>query len=93
MGVIQNSLEVVKLAGRIANPELLERVTSLNEQVLELSSRNVELQERLFQLERNCDTRMKSSLSSDRFSAGMGSSTTKMNQTPAVLIALILRKS
>ncbi len=52
MGVLQDSLEVVKLAGRIANPELLEKVTSLNEQILEVSSKNVELQQKVSMLER-----------------------------------------
>jgi hypothetical protein len=52
MGIVQNSLDVVKIAGRIANPELLEEVTSLNEQVLELSSKNVELQQQLFRCEK-----------------------------------------
>ena len=42
----------MKFAARLANPELLERVTSLNEQVLELSSKNVELQGRVFRLEK-----------------------------------------
>ena len=44
MGIVQDSLEVVKLAAKFANPELIERVTALNEQVLELSAKNVELQ-------------------------------------------------
>lgn len=52
MGIVQDSLQVVKVVSRLANPELLERVTSLNEQVLELSGKNVELQERVFQLEK-----------------------------------------
>jgi hypothetical protein len=52
MGIVQDSLQVVKVVSRLANPELLERVTSLNEQVLELSSKNVGLQERVFQLEK-----------------------------------------
>jgi hypothetical protein len=52
MGIVQDSLQVVKVAARLANPELLERVTALNEQVLELSSKNVELQERVFQLDK-----------------------------------------
>ena len=52
MGIVQDSLQVVRVVSRLANPELLERVTSLNEQVLELSSKNVELQERVFQLEK-----------------------------------------
>lgn len=44
--------QVVKLASRLANPELFERVTKLNEQVLVLSSQNVEFQQRIFQLEK-----------------------------------------
>jgi hypothetical protein len=52
MGIVQDSLQVVKVAARLANPELLERVTALNEQVLDLSSKNVELQERVFGLGR-----------------------------------------
>lgn len=55
MGVLQDSLEVVKLAGRLANPELLQKVTSLNEHILEVSTKNVELQERVFQLEQELE--------------------------------------
>src|SRR5712691_6333898 len=51
MGILQDSLEVVKLAGRIANPELVARVTALNEQVLELSTKNVDLQQETARLE------------------------------------------
>jgi hypothetical protein len=52
MGIVQDSLQVVKVAARLANPELLERVTALNEQVLELSTKNVEFQEQVFRLEK-----------------------------------------
>jgi len=52
MGILQDSLEVVKFAAKLANPELIQRVTALNEQVLELSSKNVEFQQRVFELER-----------------------------------------
>jgi hypothetical protein len=52
MGIVQDSLEVVKLAGKFANPEMVQRVTKLNEQVLELSSRNVEFQQWIFELEK-----------------------------------------
>jgi hypothetical protein len=52
MGILQDSLQVVKTVSRLTNPELLERVTALNEQVLELSSKNVELQELVFGLEK-----------------------------------------
>jgi predicted nuclease with TOPRIM domain len=53
--IIQDSLQVVKVASRLVNPELLERVTSLKEQVLELSSTSVELLERVFQLEKDLE--------------------------------------
>jgi hypothetical protein len=52
MGIVENSLEVVKLAAKFANPELIERVTALNEQVLELSTKNVEFQQEVFRLEK-----------------------------------------
>jgi hypothetical protein len=52
MGILQDSLEVVKLAAKFANPELIERVTALNEQVLELSTKSVEFQQQVFRLER-----------------------------------------
>jgi hypothetical protein len=52
MGIVQDSLEVVKLAAKFANPELIERVTVLNEQVLELSGKNVEFQQEVFRLEK-----------------------------------------
>jgi hypothetical protein len=52
MGILQDSLQVMRIAARLANPELLERVTALNEQVVELSSKNVELQERAFGIDR-----------------------------------------
>jgi hypothetical protein len=52
MGILQDSLEVVKLAAKFANPELIERVTALNEQVLELSTKNVGLQQETARLER-----------------------------------------
>ncbi len=55
MGILQDSLELVKLANRLANQELLERVTSLNEQVLELSSKNVGLQEKVFSLAKDLE--------------------------------------
>ena len=50
MGIVQDSLEVVKLAAKFANPELIERVTALNEQVLALSSKNVEFQQEVFRV-------------------------------------------
>jgi hypothetical protein len=55
MGIIQDSLDLAKIAGKLANPELLERVTKLNEEVLELSAQNVELQRRVFALEKELE--------------------------------------
>ncbi len=52
MGILQDSLEVVKLAAKFANPELMERVTALNEQVLDISSKNIEFQQQVSRLER-----------------------------------------
>jgi hypothetical protein len=43
MGLIDTSLEVVKLATKIANPELVQTATKANIEALELSARNLEL--------------------------------------------------
>lgn len=51
MSIVQDSLELVKIAGQIANPELVERVMKLNAQVIDLSAQNLEFQQRMFQLE------------------------------------------
>jgi len=52
MGIIQDSVEVVKLAIKFANPELIERVTALNEQVLDISGKNIECQQKIARLEK-----------------------------------------
>lgn len=51
MGIIQDGLELAKLAGRIANPELMEKVTQLNAHLLELSGQNVEFKKLIDELE------------------------------------------
>ena len=43
MGVLESSMEVVKLAGKIANPELVQAATKANVEALELSHKNLEL--------------------------------------------------
>ena len=37
MGLLESSMEVMKLAGKIANPELVQAVTKANVEALELS--------------------------------------------------------
>ena len=51
MGVLESSMEVVKLAGKIANPELVQAATKANVEALELSHKNLELQRKATQLE------------------------------------------
>ncbi len=43
MGLVETSLEVVKLATKIANPELVQTATKANIEALELSAKNLEL--------------------------------------------------
>jgi hypothetical protein len=45
MGLIDTSLEVLKLASKIANPELVQAATRANIEALELSSKNLELRQ------------------------------------------------
>jgi hypothetical protein len=51
MGLIDTSLEIVKLASKIANPELVQAATRANIEALELSSKNLELRQRAEELE------------------------------------------
>jgi hypothetical protein len=44
MGFLDTSLEIMKLAGKIANPELVQAVTKANIEALELSQANIDLQ-------------------------------------------------
>jgi hypothetical protein len=51
MGLLESSLEVLKLAGKIANPELVQAATKANIEALELSTKNIELQKKAAELE------------------------------------------
>jgi hypothetical protein len=51
MGLIETSLEVVKLAAKIANPELVQAATKANIEALELSGKNLELRKHAEDLE------------------------------------------
>src|ERR1700683_5750819 len=51
MGLIDTSLEVLKLASKIANPELVQAATRANIEALELSGKNLELRQRAEELE------------------------------------------
>jgi len=43
MSLLENSLQVVKIATAMANPELLQAATKANVEALELSTKNLEL--------------------------------------------------
>jgi hypothetical protein len=51
MGLLDSSMEVVKLAGKIANPELVQAAMKANVEALDISSKNLELQRKTTQLE------------------------------------------
>jgi hypothetical protein len=51
MGVLEDSLKVVKLATTLANPELYQAATKANVEALELSNKNIELQRKIGELE------------------------------------------
>ncbi|HEY1800128.1 MAG TPA: hypothetical protein VGG46_04260 [Terriglobales bacterium] len=62
MGLLETSLEVVKIAGKLANPELIQAATKANVEALELSQQNLELQRRLAKLDdkiRELDDKLK----------------------------------
>ena len=50
MSLISDSREVLKLVSNLANAELLEKVSKLNEEVLNVSGKNVELQQLCYEL-------------------------------------------
>lgn len=52
MGLLESSMEVLKLAGKIANPELVQAATKANIEALELSTKNLELQKNISELQR-----------------------------------------
>ncbi len=71
MGLLETSLEVVKLAGKLANPELITAATKANIEALELSNSNLELQKKvtdLGDLVRELDAKLK--LTGDVFREG-----------------------
>jgi hypothetical protein len=51
MGLVETSLEVVKLATKLANPELVQTATKANIEALELSGKNLELHRHASDLE------------------------------------------
>ncbi len=51
MGLLESSMEVVKLAAKVANPELVQAATQANIEALELSKQNLELQKRVTELD------------------------------------------
>jgi len=51
MGLLESSLEVVKLAGKLANPELVQAATQANIEALAVSTKNLELQKQVTELE------------------------------------------
>jgi len=51
MGLLDTSLEVIKIAGKLANPELIQAATKANVEALELSKQNLELQRRVTELD------------------------------------------
>ncbi len=51
MGLLETSLEVVKLAAKVANPELVQAATQANIEALQLSAKNLEMQKKMSELE------------------------------------------
>lgn len=51
MGLLESSREVVKLAGKLANPELVQAAMQANMDALEVSTKNLELQKQITTLE------------------------------------------
>lgn len=47
MGLLDTTMEMAKLAGKIANPELVQEAMKANVEALELSRDNLELQKRI----------------------------------------------
>jgi hypothetical protein len=71
MGLLESSLEVVKLAGKIANPELVQAATKANIEALELSTKNLELQKKISELESHAnDLEAKLKLTGEIFREG-----------------------
>jgi hypothetical protein len=51
MGLLETSLKVVKLAAKVANPELVQAATQANIEGLQLSAKNLEMQKKMSELE------------------------------------------
>jgi hypothetical protein len=51
MGLLDTTMEMAKLAGTLANPELVQEAMKANKEALELSRENLELQKRVAALE------------------------------------------
>ena len=51
MGVVETSLEVLKLATKIANPSLVQAATKANIEALEISGKNLALHKQVSELE------------------------------------------
>jgi len=66
MSILETSREIVKLATRVGNPELIRAAMTAMSEVFELSSTNLELQKRLAQLEKEVEE-LKTAIYSDPF--------------------------
>jgi hypothetical protein len=51
MGLLETTMELAKIAGQVANPELVREAMKANVEALELSRENLELQKRVTELE------------------------------------------
>ena len=47
MGLLETSLEVVNLAAKVANPELVQAATQANIEALQLTAKNLEMQKKM----------------------------------------------
>ncbi len=51
MGLLDTTMEVARLAGQVANPQLVQEAMKANKEALELSRENLELHKRIVDLE------------------------------------------
>jgi hypothetical protein len=51
MGLVETTIEVTKLAGKLANPELLQEATKANTEALAMSRENLDLHKKVMHLE------------------------------------------
>lgn len=51
MGLLETTMEMAKLAGKVANPELVQEAMKANAEALAISRKNLELQKRVTELE------------------------------------------